>query len=222
VIELIDFTLEGNGAGKGLQRLNVYLSEGNVYIINTDSSADAVCFLKALATLQYPIQGEYRYKGKPLDFSEYRSILPVKKRIGYIGSDAAMISNMSIRENLLLMRYYDENSLNLSIEGVAAALCDQFKLNDHLDMRPGTVTPAILRLAITTRELAKSPELLLIEYPEEYIGQAHLDIFINTLENMPLFQMIVVFISNHQILIEKFATRQMSIINGQLVMEHQS
>jgi ABC-type ATPase involved in cell division len=77
-------------------------------------------------------------------------------------------------------------------------------------------------LAITTRELAKSPELLLIEYPEEYIGQAYLDVFIQTLEDMPLYKMVVVFISNHQLLIEKFVTRSISIKNGNLVMDHQS
>lgn len=219
MIELIDFTLSGDGIGKGLKGLNLTLHVGDVYALDTDSSADAVIFLKALATLLYPVQGLYRFRGETLDFSDYRTLLPIKKKIGYIGSDAAMISNMSIRENLLLMRYYKENLLQLTTDGIAETLCVQFQLKESLDMRPGALTPSTLRLAITARELAKSPELLLLEYPENYIGQVHLDTLSDTLESMPLFQMIVVFISSDQHLMERFATKHISIINGNLVMD---
>jgi len=131
-----------------------------------------------------------------------------------------MISNMSIRENLLLMRYYSENTLQLEIEGIAEMLCAQFHLMESLDMRPGALTPYTLRLAIATRELAKSPTLLLLEYPEDYIGQVHLDILLNTLEKMPLYQMIVVIISNSPRFIEKFTTKRISIIDGNLEMDY--
>jgi ABC-type lipoprotein export system ATPase subunit len=215
VIELIDFTLSENRDGKELVWLNLSLHLGNVYAVSTDSAT----FLKTLATLLYPVRGTYRFKGETLDFSDYRLLLPIKKQIGYIGSDAAMISNMSIRDNLLLMRYYTENSLQLEIEGITEILCAQFHLTESLDMRPGALTPYTLRLAIATRELAKSPTLLLLEYPEDYIGQVHLDVLLNTLEKMPLFQMIVLIVSDNQQLIEKFTTKRISIIDGNLMMD---
>ena len=99
MIELVDFTIASEGIRKGLWGLNLTLHKGNVYAIDTDSSVDTGIFLQALATLLYPVSGIYRYNREPLNFSDYRALLPIKKKIGYIGSNAAMISNLSIREN---------------------------------------------------------------------------------------------------------------------------
>jgi len=219
LIELSDYTIAPDLAGNGLNGFDFFLSRGDFCIIQTDSRDDARLFLKALATLKQPVNGTYNFMGETLDFSDYRSLLPYKKRIGYIGSDAAMISNMIIRENLLLIRHYHENSLQLSLDERAVNLCRSFELEDRLYARPGEIPPAILRLAITTRELTKSPDMLLFEYPEDYIGQTNLHIFMETLNEMPISEMGIVFISEDRNFIGAFSNRKVSISAGTLTID---
>lgn len=219
MIELSDYTIAPDRAGNGLREFDFSLSKGDFCIIQTDSRDDVRLFLKALATLKQPVYGTYNFMGETLDFSDYRSLLPCKKRIGYIGSDAAMISNMTIRENLLLMRHYYENSLQLSLDERAVSLCRSFELEDILYAHPGEIPPAVLRLAITTRELTKSPDMLLFEYPEDYIGQANLHVFMETLNGMPISEMGIVFISEDRNFIKAFSNRKVSISTGTLTIE---
>ncbi|MEE8400035.1 MAG: ATP-binding cassette domain-containing protein [Desulfobacterales bacterium] len=219
MIELIDYTIAPERAGKGLRDVDFSLSKGDVCAIRTDSPADAGTLLKALATLIHPERGSYRLEGNLLDFTDYRSLLPIKKRIGYIASDAAMISNRSIRDNLLLMRQYYENSLDVTLDKASEDLCRNFELDHLLDLRPGELTLSALRRAIATRELAKSPTMLFIEYPEDYIGLAHLDYFSKTLEALPLSEMAVAVSSDDKHFLDRFANRQVTLSAGTLKCE---
>ena len=216
LIELSDYSLPATGSGSGLKNIYFAVSGGDVCFIQSESINDAHLFLKALATLVRPYNGTYRYMGETLDFSDYRKLLPFKKKIGYIGQDAAMISNRTIRENLLLLRYYFENSLSLELDKNVVQLCNLFDLQDKLDIRPGELRPVELRTAIAIRELAKSLDILLLERPEDYFGHSKLDLFNQILKANIEQGHAVVFSSNDQNFIEAFSNRKIRIADGTL------
>jgi len=216
LIELSDYSLPATGSGSGLKNIYFAVSGGDVCFIQSDSINDAHIFLKALATLVRPENGTYRYMGETIDFSDYRKLLPFKKRIGYIGQDAAMISNRTIRENLLLLRYYFENSLLLELDENVVQLCNLFNLQNKLDLRPGELRPVELRTAIAIRELTKSLDILLLERPEDYFGHSRLDLFNEILKDNIEQGHAVVFSSNDQSFIEAFSNRQLRIADGTL------
>jgi len=217
MIELVDYDIPADRPGNGLRGHNLNLSRGDACAVRTDSHADACLLLRALATLLPPRRGLYRFRGEALDFSDYRELLPVKKRIGYIGTDAAMISNYTIRDNLLLMRQYHENSLEIEIDDGMTDLIRLFGFDGQLEDKPGGLAPPTLKLAIVVREFCKSPDLLLLEYPEDYIAQAKLEVFSEALSRMPLSRMVLVFASDHDAFVEQFANTHVSISQGVLV-----
>lgn len=216
LIELSDYSLPATGSGRGLKNIYFTVSGGDVCFIQSDSINDAHIFLKALATLVRPENGTYRYMGETIDFSDYRKLLPFKKKIGYIGQDAAMISNRTIRENLLLLRYYFENSLSLALDENVTQLCNLFDLQNKLDIRPGELRPVELRTAIAIRELTKSLDILLLERPEDYFGHSRLDLFNKILKDNIEQGHAVVFSSNDQNFIEAFSNRKVRIADGTL------
>ena len=216
MIELSDYSLPATGSGSGLQNIYFTVSGGDVCFIQSDSINDAHIFLKALATLVRPENGTYRYMGETIDFSDYRKLLPFKKRIGYIGQDAAMISNRTIRENLLLLRYYFENSLSLALDESVIQLCNLFDLQNKLDIRPGELRPVELRTIIAIRELTKSLDILLLERPEDYFGHSRLNLFKEILKDNIEQGHAVVFSSNDQSFIEAFSNRKIRIADGTL------
>jgi len=203
----------------GERRLSIgdfTLSGAESCCVRSDSSDDARLFLRALATLVYPVQGTYRYNGKLLDFSDYRRLLSLKRRVGYIASDTAMLSNRTIRENLLLMRYYLENSLAISLDEQTWTLCKHFKIEDKLDLRPADLDPADLRAAITVRELTKSPELLLLEGPEWFVGFRRFGLFVQSVEEVIGPACSAVFFTSDDDFIDRFSNKTVMIKNGKI------
>jgi ABC-type sugar transport system ATPase subunit len=216
LIELSDYCLNATGSGNGLKNCNFTLSDGDICSIQTDSSDDAHNFLKALATLVYPVNGAYRFLGEAVNFSDYRELLPIKKKIGYIGQDSAMISNRTVRENMLLMRYYFENSLSLVLDENASKFCKMFNLQDKLDLRPGDLRPVDLRIAIAIRELTKSVDVLLLDRPEDYFGYNRFALFKKIIRDIIKSGPAVVFFSHDLNFIETFSNMKILIKGGTL------
>ncbi|TFG45407.1 MAG: hypothetical protein E4H40_08320 [Candidatus Brocadiia bacterium] len=192
------------------------MTHGDVVSISTDSAEDALSFLMALSTLIRPLQGEYRYKQKILDFSNYRNLLDTKRNIGFIASQAALISNRTVRENLLLMSAYFTNSLSSRLYQRTQELCRLFSLEDKLELRPAALTDNDYRFVVAVRELIKAPEILLLEYPEKFVGIANLEIFNDILFDMLGGEVCIVFISEYQNFIETFSKRELVISKGTL------
>lgn len=216
LIELSDYCLNATGSGNGLKNFYFTLSDGDICSIQTDSSDDAHNFLKALATLVYPVNGAYRFLGEAVNFSDYRELLPIKKKIGYIGQDSVMISNRTVRENMLLMRYYFENSLSLVLDENASKLCKIFNLQDKLDLRPGDLRPVDLRIAIAIRELSKSVDVLLLDRPEDYFGYNKFALFKEIIRDIIESGPAVVFFSHDLNFTETFSNMKILIKGGTL------
>ncbi|MFC1817046.1 hypothetical protein ACFL0M_14170, partial [Thermodesulfobacteriota bacterium] len=93
LVELSDYTLIPTGTGYGLKNCYFSLSKGDICSIQADFIDDAHLFLKALAMLVAPANGTYHFKGKKVDFKDYRKSLPYKQQIGYVTPESTMISN---------------------------------------------------------------------------------------------------------------------------------
>ena len=214
LIELTDYSFDSKKAGRPFLPFNFSLAPGDAVSISTDSADDALTLLKALATLIYPLRGEYRYRENRLDFSNYRNLLNTKKNIGFITSHSALISNLSVRENLLLMNAYFTNSFSRQLNHRTQELCELFSLEDKLELRPTALTDHDYRFAVTVKELIKKPELLLMEYPEKFVGMVNLEIFDTLLSDMLNSGMCAVFMSEHQDFIKTFSRRELVISRG--------
>jgi ABC-type ATPase involved in cell division len=216
LIELSDYHFGAIGAGSDFDGIYFSLSKSDICQIETDSTDDAHNFLKALATLVYPVSGSYRFMGEEINFSDYRKLLPIKKKIGYIGQDATMVSNRTIRENLLLMRCYYENSLSISLDEEAARLCEMANLKNKLDVRPGELRPDDLRMAVAIRELTKSFEVLLLDCPEDYFGPSIHDPFDEIFSDIDRTGKAAVFFSRNHEFAKTYSNRKILLAKGHL------
>jgi ABC-type iron transport system FetAB ATPase subunit len=163
VIELKDYAHAPTGRGKGLQKFSFSLEPGDAYGLHADRIDDAHLFLRALATLEPPEEGTYSFQGQVLNFTKPRKLLPIRRKIGYLASDAVLIGNRTLRTNLLLGRYYRENKLNLELDDDVLSLCRFSGIEDKLDLRPSQVAPEDARAAVIIREMTKGAEVFLIE-----------------------------------------------------------
>ncbi len=220
LIELTDYAVSFSGSEDGLKGYQFNLSRDDVCAIETQYPLKANLFIKALATLVTPESGSYRFDEEILDFSDYRKLLPIKKRIGYIAPDSYMISNRTIRENLLFRRYYYENSLSIDLDENTMNLCRLFHIDTKLHLRPGQLRSIDLRYAIAIRELTKSSDLLLLDRPEDVISVNLFKNFSEIIKKDIIPRQAVVFFSRDRYFIETLANRQIQIENGRVATRH--
>jgi ABC-type lipoprotein export system ATPase subunit len=169
-------------ASFGIERMTVRRSD----VINVVSDAPAVSrrFLRMLATLDRKDGVDYRFQGSMVNLKNYQRCLDVKRRIGYVAADAAMISNRTLRENLLLARFYYENDLTIDIDEPVRSLCEDTGLAGKLDLRPSALSRGELLKAVAIREMAKGPAMMLIERPENFLEETQTDRLFNHLKRM--------------------------------------
>lgn len=196
ILEIADLLLApfGKRATYGADRLAI--APGDVIAIDANAALDSRQLLRVLATLERPEQGRFRFNGAEVDLDDYRRCLAVKRRIGYVVPDCAMISNRTIRENLLLTRFYYENDLSIDLDETMALLCKEVGLSDDLERRPSELNDSALMKTIAIREMGKRPLLMLIDRPENFITPD--DAIFNHLKNMVQSKIAVVFFSNNK------------------------
>jgi ABC-type lipoprotein export system ATPase subunit len=163
IVELRDYAHAPTGRGKGLETFSFALEPGDVCRLHSDRIDDAHLFLRALATLEPPEKGAYLFRGEVQNFSNPRTLYPVRRRIAYLGVDAALIGNRSLKTNLLMARYYYENNLHLELGGDVLELCRTLGIEDKLHLRPAQVAAEDARAAVIIREVTKEADVFLVE-----------------------------------------------------------
>ncbi len=197
IIDIADLELVAPSGGEGCRAERLQVARGDIVAIAADLAAFSRLLLRLLATLHTPPAGSYRFAGRAVDIGDDRRCLEIKRRIGYVAADAAMISNLTLRENLLLMRYYLENDLTITIDSSVAGLCRDAGLYPALDERPAVLSDGQRLKAITIREMAKAPVVMLIDRPENFIELSEADAIFRHLKRRVLSGMAVVFYSTH-------------------------
>jgi ABC-type lipoprotein export system ATPase subunit len=218
MIEMSDYTIPPTGSGDGIRGFRFTLSPGDVCAVEAPKHDDGHQFLRAVATLTYPSRGTYRFMENKLNLGNYRELLACKKRIGYIASDAALISNLTVRQNMLIHRYYFENDLSVDLDDTLNGMCDTLGVCQKLDRRPADLNSMERQLAIVIREISKNPDVMLLERPEDFVGHARFDMLVRLFNDWIDQRKPVVFVSSDRRLIRRFATRRILIADGALAI----
>lgn len=216
LIRLSDYTLEALGNGNDLKNFNLVLSKGDAFSIVTDSSDDAHHLLRGVAALELPKSGRFFYRGEQIDYSDYRNLLPYKQKVGYIASDAIFLANRSMHDNLMLMRYYFEDSTSVEMSGEALELCRVFELERRLDLKPHQLDPEEHRRFMIVRELSKNPEILLIEKPRDFLATKSYVALKEMLRNLMKKDLALMFFSTDQTFTNEFANKRITIDKGKV------
>lgn len=218
IVGLSGYVLGTAGRGLDMGPFDFSLSAGDVCAIEAPNPEDGRTLLKALATLLRPLRGSYSFLGRTRDLANHRQVLSCKQKIGYAARDAALISNLTIRQNLLLMRYYFENGLNLALHPEVVDLCREFGIIDKLDLQPSDLDTMENRTALLIRELAKRPAVFLFDQPEDFLGHAGYDALLHIFRQLIDQRTPIVFLSNDQRLAARFANRSIIIGDGALAV----
>ncbi len=216
LLELSNYTLAARGLGDGIDGFYFSLNPGDVCVIDSQNPDDAHLFLRALATLVRPVKGIYTFMGRKHNLRRYEDMLCCKQKIGYVAPDAALISNLTVRQNLMLQRYYHEETLNIDLEKEVFDLCQAFGIADKLDKRPAVLQPMEVQAAIIVREVTKKPAFMLLGQPEDFVGHAKYKLIVEMFNRLVADRVPMVLLSYDRRLVRRYVNRKVLITNGSL------
>ncbi len=216
IIEIRDYVISSEKAGHGLNGCSLAIGPGQVLALEPKDPADGLLLLRALATLEIPQAGAYYFLGEKRRLDDYRALLECKRRIGYIAQDAALISNLTLRENLLLMKWYFQNSFDLGLGTEQQELCRLLGLERKMELRPSDLDPIDVQFALVVRELSKKPEIILLDRPEELVADRRFEVLRRFLKKFILQQVPLVFTACEHDFFRQLANRRLILAEGRL------
>jgi len=219
VMEMKNCSYAPWGEGNGLKEFSFSLDWGEVAGVVADRNEDAHLFLRALAALESPLSGSLYHNGVRQDTGDYRRTLAYKRRVGYVASDAAVFSNRTLGETLLFAaRYFDEVDAS-SIDPSTMALCVHFEIAEKLDLRPAQAYEEDVRLTILVRELAKNPDIFIMERPSMHLDHpSHMQV-LDKLRELAANGMPMVLYTFNKNLMDELATKTVRIKRGAVSVE---
>lgn len=154
----------------GLSDFSAELVVDRVCVIDDSLDLHGKKILNAIIGLDEIVSGSLRIDGTPL--GEFSSRQPLPKVFGYVFDEGVMLSNLSLRENLLLpYRMLNDQAADDNFETEIKDWLELFGLSFDLDSRPNVIRPPELKLLGFIRPLLFSPSLLLIDNPYYLLNQ---------------------------------------------------
>ncbi|MFC1504108.1 ATP-binding cassette domain-containing protein [Spirochaetota bacterium] len=145
--------------------VNETVYEEDIVFILGKSGMGKSAFLKLCAGLMYPASGDIVIRGISIPRATNEEIRGLHTMNGYVFQDCALISNMSVYENLELpLRYHAMYPL-YEIHDIVMRWLERMNLTDDKDNRPAALSTGEQKLAAIARALINRPSLLYMDEP---------------------------------------------------------
>lgn len=126
----------------------------SVGVMETENLSDYF-LLRLFALIEPPALGDVYVRGRKVNFKRMPDLLALRKRVAYIPHTSALISNLTLRDNVTLFdRYHNDRKPDIAIHR-AMPLLERFDLVPYLDYRPAEVEAQHRRKTVIVREFLK-------------------------------------------------------------------
>ena len=190
-----------------LDDLDLEVRRGEVRIIAGESGKGKSTLLRLLVGLDHPIPDE---SGSPAGqvflFGEDIWEIPVtrlrelRRRTGFVFQDNALISNMSVLDNLAVPLRYHTDLPEREILRTAHRWIDNLLLTGHEGKRPAHLSLGMQRRAAVARAMAMSPEILFMDEPTAGLDAKNAEIMLSLIGNLRALSNVAILMVTHDLL----------------------
>ena len=145
--------------------LNLVFPRQKITVVMGESGAGKSTLLRMIGGLQRPDRGEVRVAGESLADLDETSLGRVRRRLGMLFQNGALLDSMTVFENIALpLREHTEQSEE-EIRRIVHQRLRDVGLGDVDDLLPGELSGGMLRRAAFARSIVMAPEILLCDEP---------------------------------------------------------
>lgn len=163
---IVDFShVQGErGSVRWVKPVSLQVRRGTLHLIKTRSSFSAPLFRMALGFSE-PSSGEVRVQGHEPAKLERNEIRALRRGIGSVLDPDGLVSNMTVRMNLIVPLVY-ATGLEFSVAAERAhQMIDLLHLGLWADVRPAALPAEVRQAAALARALCPRTDVLMLENP---------------------------------------------------------
>jgi phospholipid/cholesterol/gamma-HCH transport system ATP-binding protein len=150
-----------------LQGVNLEVEQGEVLALIGPSGTGKSVLLKHIIGLLEPETGDIIVGGRSVVRATYRQLAAIRRGMGYVFQDAALLDSLTLRENLRLALDDDAcgSDADFADERIAASIAAVNLPDGALHKRPGELSGGMRKRAGVARAIINEPSVLLYDEP---------------------------------------------------------
>ena len=149
-----------------LQDVTMRVAAGEIRIILGASGCGKSTLLKSIIGLERPLGGTIEMLGSPVDWSQGRPSNDLMRRIGVLFQGGALLSSLSVGENVALpLRIHNPGLPAAIVDELVRLKLEQVKLGHAYHKLPNELSGGMRKRAGLARAIVTDPELLFCDEP---------------------------------------------------------
>lgn len=201
--------------------VSLSLSAGELLVIAGRSGSGRTTLLEALAGLRRPSEGTVKWDGVDIHSLGQDALFAARQRVGCMFQVHALISNMSVFDNIALPLRYHTDMSDVDIGIVVEGRLRQLGLTGVARSFPESLSVREQKCAAFLRAFVMDPDLVFLDEPTAGLDDVSEREIINLLlETRTRRQVTTVLITNETRTMEALAGR-LAVLNGGRVTLHE-
>lgn len=180
-----------------LSNVNLTIPNGQVVILMGRSGSGKSTLLEICAGLTEPSSGNVLWDGRDIhDFSR-TEIIAERRKSGFVFQQHALISNMSVFDNIALPLRYHSIMPDKALRVMVQQHLDKFGISELKSRLPEALSVGQARLVAIARSLILRPEFLLLDEPISGLDPVKARKVIDILFNLSKQSNLTIFMVSH-------------------------
>ncbi|MDR2554668.1 MAG: ATP-binding cassette domain-containing protein [Fibromonadaceae bacterium] len=167
-----------------LDGVNISLERGEMLCISGKSGAGKSSLLRVIAGLEKASDGEISLFGEPIKSNEWTALSMAQKGIGFVFQNSALISDLTVKENIAIPLLYHNMGTNEEIEQKVNRALLLMLANGFANDYPYSLSLGMRKRVAVARSWAMDAKILLLDEPTAGLDRNSRINFLSLMNNL--------------------------------------
>jgi phospholipid/cholesterol/gamma-HCH transport system ATP-binding protein len=167
-----------------LDGVNMSLERGEMLCISGKSGAGKSSLLRVIAGLEKASEGEISLFGEPIKSNEWTALSMAQKGIGFVFQNSALISDLTVKENIAIPLLYHNMGTNEEIEQKVNRALLLMLANGFANEYPYSLSLGMRKRVAVARSWAMDAKILLLDEPTAGLDRNSRINFLSLMNNL--------------------------------------